>query len=550
MRILLIVGLLAGAGLAHGGVFRPPPQLKPGDIFVPKKGRPTITKADGRANALMAWEYWWRLNRGPIVRLRARIVERTVVTGTRKKDDILDRAALRGRLVPVFTKALRDKDQAVRTAAAVALGKLQVKEAAPALRALYRNDNLRDVREAALMGLMLMRDPEQRDWLRDIARSEKPPRRIRGLALLGLGFLGDTGFLEPFVNGKQVVRGPKTTVDDLRGCATLALGFCGKQGAVTALLEAARAKEAPESVVGYAGSAIARLRNPIALPDMLELIDDGKAVPEARYGAAIAVGRLVRRVDTAAIDVIGKKAQRDKDRGLRALLILSLGRIGGDRAVTYIVGGMGKAEFELRPFYFLALGMSGHEDAGTFLVDAYKTLKRPQQRAACALGLGIAGHKGAAEMIRKELKEHHPGFVRHGMIALGLLHDKAAAPLVLDAMEEIREPMVRREGAVALALIEQSAAIPELLAMMKKGKSTLSRGAVGAAIGLVGTERCVDPLLAAYKAKHLKDEERALALASLGRICDPLAIPILLQFSEDLNPYVICDAAQELLNIL
>ena len=60
---------------------------------------------------------------------------------------------------------------------------------------------------------------------------------------------------------------------------------------------------------------------------------------------------------------------------------------------------------------------------------------------------------------------------------------------------------------------------------MKRGKSTLSRGAVAAALGLVGTERCVDALLVAYGSKHLKDEERALALASLGRICDPLAIP-------------------------
>jgi hypothetical protein len=128
MRTLLAVGVLAASAFAHGGVFRPPPQLKPGDIFVPKKGRPTITKADGRAKALMAWEYWWRLNRGPIVRLRARIVDRTVVTGTRKKDDLFDRPALRERLVPVFRKALRDQDQAVRTAAAVALGKLRVME--------------------------------------------------------------------------------------------------------------------------------------------------------------------------------------------------------------------------------------------------------------------------------------------------------------------------------------------------------------------------------------------------------------------------------------
>ena len=85
---------------------------------------------------------------------------------------------------------------------------------------------------------------------------------------------------------------------------------------------------------------------------------------------------------------------------------------------------------------------------------------------------------------------------------------------------------------------------------MKNSKSTLSRGAVAAALGIVGTERVVEPLLAVYRNRKLKDEERAVALAALGRIADPAPIALLRRLSEDLNPYVSCEAIAELLTIL
>ena len=229
---------------------------------------------------------------------------------------------------------------------------------------------------------------------------------------------------------------------------------------------------------------------------------------------------------------------------------MSLGRIGGERAATHIVAGMPKSEMSLRGFHYVALGLTGWPDAGELLTEQFKKAKSHDHRSACALGIGLTGYKQAAPMLRAELENGHPGFVQQGMISLALLNDKASIPLVQQTIQKLRTPMVRREGAVALALLKQTGAIEDLLELLKSGKSTLARGAVAAAIGLVGTERCVLPLLAIYKNKQLKDEERALALASLGRIADSEAVGILQQFSEDLNPYVLCEAVQELLNIL
>ena len=211
---------------------------------------------------------------------------------------------------------------------------------------------------------------------------------------------------------------------------------------------------------------------------------------------------------------------------------------------------MRKSERGLRGFHFLALGMSGYEDAGKLLMEQWDRLKLATDRGACALALGLAGHAQAAKLIRTELAKAHPGFVRHGLVALGLLNDRKAVPVVQKILKEIKRPMVRCEGAVALALLRRSAAIPELLELMRRSKSTLSRGAVAAALGIVGTERVVEPLLAVYRNRKLKGEERAVALAALGRIADPAPIALLRRFSEDLNPYVPSEAVAELLTIL
>ena len=96
------------------------------------------------------------------------------------------------------------------------------------------------------------------------------------------------------------------------------------------------------------------------------------------------------------------------------------------------------------------------------------------------MGIALCGYKPGAAVIREELEKQHPGFVQHGLVAVGLLNDRASIPIVAKILKEIKDPMVRREGAVALALLRQGAAIPELLELMRRSKSTLSRGAVAA----------------------------------------------------------------------
>jgi HEAT repeat protein len=554
-RIALLLVLLGGTAFGHGGVFRPPPVGGPGDPTKPG-GRPGTTTAPGtKAGAFTSWESWWFMNREPYLRLRERIRERIVITGrseTEKKKDPFDRRGLRdGMLLPVMLEALKDPEEAVRGTAAVALGKFQATDAEPLLFELMRKEKSRQVREAAMLGLMLMRDASLRAALRDIALDSKQERRLRGFAILGLGFLNDSPFLLNAVGGKgKRLRGTRPTVEDLQACAALAAGFTDAPAAVPLLSSVAVNKHAPDGVRGFAGSALGRIGNPLALSEMLSLIRDREAKNVARYGAAIAVGGLVKPEEKGIIDFLGKKAQRDRDAALRSLLVMSLGRIGGENAAAHLVGGMRSCDQEMRGFYYIALGISNSDDAGPILLETLGRLKNSKDRAACALGLALCGHKAAAPDLRDLVADGHPAFVPHGMVALGILDDAKAIPIVQKLLKAERDPMIRREGAIALALLRRTAAIPELVTLLQACKTRLSRASVAWALGFIGTDRAIEPLLAIYRDKRRPGEERAIALAALGKIGDLSDIPLLAEFAFDLNPYVASQAVSEALTIL
>ena len=553
LGILFVLLLAVAPSFAHGGVFRPPPRGRPRDPARTPVGPSAVTApSNGSAAAYRNWDSWWYQNREPYLRLRERVLSRTVLTGTKKRTDLFDREALRRNvLLPLMLEGIKSPLEEIRTSAAVAIGKFGGRDLGPVLLKVLRRDRIRQVRESAMIGLMLLRDPALRDTMRDIALDQGEKRRIRNFALIGLGFLKDTAFLTRVATRKGVhVIGTASEIEELRQSATLGLGFTGSHAAVPPLLRLATDRNAPRGVRGYAGSAIARLGDPLAVSEMLDLLRDTNAKREARYGAAIAVGALVRAEETDLIDFLGKKAQRDKDAGLRALLTMSLGRIGGERAATHIAANLGTCQAQLKGFGYLALGLSQSRDAGPILVEEFGKAKSPNLRAACAIGLGLANYRKAAPMLREQLEKGNIGYVGHGMVALGLLDDAKSIPAVQALLKRKREPGIRVEGATALTLLRRAGAIPDLVAMLEDSKSIYTRAGLAAALGRVGDDNAVQPLLDLYRDRRREPEERAVALAALGRIGDEEKIALLAQLAFDLNPYVNSDAIFEALTIL
>lgn len=552
-RAAWVVLCLAAEALAHGGAFRPPPGSRPGDPYTPPGPNPRATTARSTGSIPTApWEVWWALNRDRYLRLRERIEERTVVTGRRPDHDPFDRSALRDNvLLPAMIEALSDEDEEVRTSACVAVGKFRAKELAPRLQKMRTDDKILQVREAAMLGLVLLREPALRDFFRSVAADEDERPRMRGFAVLGLGFIGDAEHLVDLARrGEKLLEGAGTTVDDLRTCAVLGLGFCERPEVPASVVAIARDRESPPAVRGIAGSALARLGSPTAVPDLLQFLRDGDEIAVARQGAAIGLGALVRPEEESLVDFLGKKAQRDRDGGVRTLTAMSLGRVGGERAAVHLVTGLNACEQAERGFFLLALGLSGSADAGPILLERFGKLSNNSDRAACALALGLAGHRKAAPAIRAELQRGNRIFVARAVTALGLLDDEASIPLVREILRTSKDPGVQREGTMALALLRRAAAIPDLLAVLENARTTFVRGAVAEAIGLVGNESAVEPLLRIARDRNRQGEERAMALAALGRIGDPERVPFLARVAIDLNPYVVVDAIAEVLTIL
>jgi HEAT repeat protein len=546
IRWLLALALLAEAASAHGGLFRPPPGRAPRDPTQPGGGLSPTTPSTRGTPVAEPWQKWWDYNRDHYLRLRQRLRERIVITGPGRSGDLFDRRTVHEQIVvPELLKALRDPAEQVRMVAAITAGRLRARDTIDVLKELHAKDKARTVREAAVLGLMLMRDSTLKAALRTIVTDERETRRVRGFAVLGLGLIEDVAFLQQLMLLKMKVAGSNTAVDELRSCAAFALGVSGAPAVAGVLARVALDRQAPDAVRGFAAAALTRAGGPLVAPEALGLIRDLDAVAQARCGAAIAVGSLVTSTEKGVIDFLGKRAQRDKHGGLRALLFLSLGRIGGERATRHIIEeAVNTREQTMRGFTALALGISGHKEAGEALLKEFGRRRNASERAACALGLGLAGYKESASVLREQVQRGHPAFLGYGMVALGLLDDRHAIPLVEKVLSSHQAAPTLRQGAIALALLRRSGAVPDLLRLLEQVKSTAGRASVAYVLGEVGTPLAVDPLLAIYRDPKRPGDERAIALSALGRIADPEPISLPARLAFGLNPYVVSEAVE------
>ncbi len=560
LAVLGFVGLFAAPALAHGGAFRPPPRPGPRD---PTRGptRPggqTTTTFAASVSRLAPWEFWWNLNRDRFLDVRGRMLELTPTTGTSNR--LFDRAALRARLTPELMAALDDKDAEVRGAAAIALGKFRIVPAAPTLRKMAADDDSEEARDAAVIGLALLRDPAQRDFLREIVIMDKHARRRRGFAAVGLGWLKDQVFLREVLDGRNKLAGSGTDTEQTRAVTALGLSRAGGPAAFPLLAKTAAMRKGDRPVVGLAAAGLGALGSTMAVPEVMRVLQDRRARDEARLGAAIAAGMLIKPDETALIDLVARVAERAKDSNLRAMAVLSLGSIGGERAVKHLRSNVRRVDRE-RGFYFLALGMSRSPEAGPLLGHLYKKLKNNLHRSACALGMGLCGYAEGKTLIRQRLAEKNPDYIAYGMLAAAMLRDKDALPLIEKHLMQSRRPKVLRHAALSLALLKGRAASRTLVALMQgkrpdgkrlKGNAYgyFLRGAVVEALGHVGTDTAADPLLDIVRDKKRQATERALAIAALGRIGDGEYPSAISKLAFDLNYHVTVDALTELLQIL
>jgi HEAT repeat protein len=165
----------------------------------------------------------------------------------------------------------------------------------------------------------------------------------------------------------------------------------------------------------------------------------------------------------------------------------------------------------------------------------------PEERAACAIALGLSGQMQAKGMLKKACEESkHPMLRGHLAVALGMLQDSSSEELLLQQLAASKHlPSLLERTAIGLALMGSEKSVPALLKEIDPGKGyTPTLGSLSAAargLGLIGNARTTPHLITAMDNMRLTPTSRAYAAQALGLIADKDPLPWQYRISRDIN---------------
>ncbi|MHC4923842.1 MAG: HEAT repeat domain-containing protein [Planctomycetota bacterium] len=558
-----LLGLLATTpAFAHGGQYRGPGGRNPGDPTAPVKPPTSPT----------TWESWWMANAWKYLNLRERLRERDrrmaegsgggigVTAGTNNANEtggevqVDPRTMHRAEILPVVTRALTDADSEVRSAATIALGKMGFPRSLLDLRKA-RHDNMRDVRDGAVLGLGMLQDELAVEELRSILFNPKEQERTRSFAAISLGFIGGSeatsvliSFLDPAADAERVGGIRRTSYSE--ASALIALGMCGDEEALPVLRKAyASGKRFQPAVRSFASIALARLGDRESLPFILQGLTHQRE--PMRQSAAIALGLLANPDDEDVIKALGKAVYGDGDLNTRQFSIMSLSQIGGEVPRDILRDIVSKGSKLEVPFASLGLALMDDRDALPLLRKLFNDERDPVMKGSLALSLGLFGDKESAPGIRKmAFSQVDRGLRGHCLTALGLMKDLESAKDVRAMLEEERQPRLRLAAAVCLGLMQDPSTLPLLVDIAKNGTNVAIRASSCQVLGSIGNMSSARVLIDLVEDEKEKSVVRMVAVGGLGTLADRSLIPLLAQVTLDSNYAVFIDPLVEVTTIM
>jgi HEAT repeat protein len=554
-----LLALASPAAPAHGGTYRSPAD--------PGNGSPSPALPGASTSE---WNDWWWSNRDRYLdlarrRRRARPVEATPTGGmgamagaegaAAETDPAAGLASLRETLVlPAVTRALSDPDAEVRSAAAVALGKMGFERSFLDLQRALRDPHP-DVRDGAILALGMLRDEFAAERLRAILHDPAERARTRGFAALALGILGGDGpagtllaFLAPEADAERVGGIQRTT--DLMATAVIALGHTGSQraaGDLRRLYASGRALEtAPRCC---AALSLGKLRDRESIPLLLK----GIAHPEAfmRQSAAIALGVVGGPGDAAVVEALDRVVREDENMPARHFAAIALGRIGGDAARFALRRLLDDARGAERTYAALAIAMAGDKPSAPALRALLRGPGDADIHGAAATALGILGDAEALPLLRETAFGKGDSVVRgHCLEALGLLCDEDSAVELRRIAAEEPDPRLRLCAAVALGILQDPGAVEALGSLATKGSTIHLRAHSSYFLGVVGGAEAARILVRIVEDRQEEMIVRMHAVAGLGVLADRSPCPVLSGLGADANHLLAVDPLQEVSTFL
>ena len=511
----------------------------------------------------LEWEYWWRHNReaflGAEIRLRraaARTREAALDFGEaaafdQAADVALGRRDHRRRLAHVFPmlrRAVRSSSSVVRQRALVALGRTGTSAAAMELRRMLLEGS-RAERETAILGLGLLGRREVMPVLVGILRGDEVGStavggrrigtRLRSHACVALGLLARRCELDDAAIA-ELVRIISNDRIEVAQSAAVALGHRRCDRAVPDLLAVLADKEKSSSVRAAVLSTLGRIGSRAAFASVVRYLRDRDGA--LRRSAAVAAGGVVRPQDDDVADLV-RTARSDRDRGVRNFATISLGRIGGDRAISALLRLLESGRGDDRAFAAIALGRwgfdrQGHETAkvATALRKAFETARSCRVRSAIVVAAGLIGDREAVPSLIGHLEARgHLHLRRDAALALGMIGDRRATKALRRAVTDEIDVGLRGTAAIALGLVGDAEAPRILREVMNRDANVALRGVTITGLGRVGGIDVVWAL-----GRLLADDKqpvgvRSFATGALGWLVDEDAVPAFGTLTADSN---------------
>jgi HEAT repeat protein len=541
-----VVLACAGPALAHGGQYRGPGGRVPNDPTAPGTGGTPTT----------GWESWWSANAWRYVNLRERLRRRDRPSGntvdggvgtavptpgsTPSADDAFDPRRLHEtETLPVVLAALSDEDAEVRSAAAVALGKMGFPRALPELRRALKDD-VRDVRDGAVLALGMLGDPFAADDLRPLLLDPRQDDRTRSFAAIGLGFLRAPEGIEPLLSfldpATDATRaGGIGRSNHTEASAITGVGLSGHAPAAAGLRrDYASDKRYEPQVRAFAAVALARLGDREAIPLLLQGLEHPRE--PMRQTAAIALGPLGRPKDEAVVQALSRRVIEDKDPSTRQFALMSLARIGGEDARSVVRRTLTKGSRLDVPWAALACAIGGDREMIPAIRKMFADERHPSERSAFMLALGLFGDRESApDFLRIGAAQGDSSIRTYALVSLGLTGVTSAAPEVRAFIEKENDPGVKMSAATCLGLLQDPDAVPLLERMVKEGENVFVRSSACRILGHIGAPRSGAVLAAIVKDRKDNSVVRMTATAGLGNLADPRLVPLLAEITMDGN---------------
>jgi HEAT repeat protein len=424
-----------------------------------------------------------------------------------------------------------DKNQEVRDAAALALGRVGGLGELPLLRTLSE-DRQGSVREAAILGLGLLELRESEERLVLIAKDPERLLRERGLAIMALGLSGgelaEELLLKDLGNNRSDVfqrRARNGHFDPLRALAAMLTQKHDIAKPSTGakphphlghIIQAIRADVSPDDYfLPVSLASLSKSRDPAAGPIILSGLKHRKSV--TRAGAAIAAGRVFVRPDANTLKRFSQIIDDESDLLTRRLLLISLGRMGGEEVRDYLLRYLKSADRQETGFVYLALGLTRDPAVIPVLRATFEGAREASQKSAAALALGVIGDRESVDALINLLEsDKNPTVRAYVAEALTIMGDIKAIPALERLLRDQKSEDVIAASTQGLGLLGSRTSIPLMLKALRESSSLPERGAIAYGLGRMGDRLVIEPLAALAKDQSAPDLVRAFAVVSLG----------------------------------